>query len=143
MAATCPGHCRRAVLQGSVRLPAVGDAPARWRWRTSFAAAYPPHFCRRLAGLLWDAAPPGARRQPGECRVEQFWEERLAACIEQRVEQFVSAGALPTSATLGWELADGYWDGQPLKWELGALVDREGPGSRQPAGRRAATPASR
>ncbi|CAK0903481.1 unnamed protein product, partial [Prorocentrum cordatum] len=102
MGQLCPGHGRHVVLQGSVHLPGTG-----WRWRTSFASVYPLRFCRRLAGLCWDAAPSPAWRSCADARLDEQRGSQLAAARSSVVDEPFHLGALPRAATLGWESADG------------------------------------
>ena len=115
----CPGCRQHVVLQGSVFVEGIG-----WRWRTSYAAAYPPALCRAVAGVLGDAAPPSAYCRPGEPLLAAAWEgelRRAAGAAEPGPGAAVALPVLPRRATLGWEGASRSWDGPELGEELGIL----------------------
>ena len=52
------------IVQGTVT-----DANGRSRWRTSYAAAYPPDLARAIARVVFDAAPRSGRRTNMEPKV--------------------------------------------------------------------------
>ena len=120
----CPGCKRHVILQGSVFVEGVG-----WRWRTSYAAAYPPALCRAVARVLGDAAPPSAYSGPGEPLLAPAWEDELrraAGAGEAGPSAAVALPSLPRRATLGWEGASRSWDGPELGEELRILREHRG-----------------
>ena len=98
------------------------------RWRTSFASQYPPAFCRRFAGLLWDAAEDACWRPFNEAKISLEWEQQLATASKQVISEPLCVVPLPKEATLGWEGARGQWGGQSLKWEIAVLREHRRPG---------------
>ena len=119
----CLGLCRQCpapgapyvVLSGKVQL-----AGARPRWRTAFAAAYPPRLAVALARVCRAAAPPGCFRRPREPLLDDFWDWRLATSRQPAADHLrrVAAPRLARAARLGWEGAVKYWDGKPWRDEL-------------------------
>ena len=112
----CPGHVARVILQGTVK------GMFGTRWRTSFAAAYPPGLCRAWARCAVLAAPPGAR--PGRrTRLDPWWEQRLADAVDSLIEHPLVLEHLAAKPQLGWEHATGFWCGLPWRAELRILDD--------------------
>ena len=116
LARCCPGHSEHVVLQGTVRHPTLGT-----RWRTHFAAAYPPGLARAVGRGLCAAAPRSAWRNQGEPVLHPWWQRRLAAARGCAASGGVALPPLPASASLGWEGATGQWGGLPLDRELRIL----------------------
>ena len=120
----CPGCQQHVILQGSVFVEGIG-----WRWRTSYAAAYPPALCRAVARVLGDSAPPSAFCRPNEQLLAPAWEDELwraAGGAEAGPGDAVALPLLPRRATLGWERASRSWDGVDLGKELGILRAHRG-----------------
>ena len=92
---TCSGHSER--LQGLVKPPG-----GKWVWKTSLASAYPPTLCRAYARAVHAAAPRAAHRADGEDALRSRWEQELAACVGQRVEQPLLAPRCPRRYAIAW-----------------------------------------
>ena len=69
---TCKCTEHRERLQGLVH---VGG---KWRWKTSFASAYPPRLARSYAAVAESLAPRSAYRDHGARKLDPRWEEALA-----------------------------------------------------------------
>ena len=69
---TCKCTEHRERLQGLVH---VGG---KWRWKTSFASAYPPRLARSYAAVAESLAPRSAHRDHGARKLDPRWEEALA-----------------------------------------------------------------
>ena len=100
---TCSGHFER--LQGLVKPPG-----GKWVWKSSLASANPPAFCRAYARAVHAAAPCAAHRADGEDALRSRWEQELAACIGQRVEQPLLAPKCPRRYAVPWAGAQRRWN---------------------------------
>ena len=114
----CPGHSRYVILQGKVHSKKDGD-----RWRTSYAAAYPPRLVRAWARALCGSAPRHSWRQAIEPRLWPWWEQRLAIVSGAKAPQRCLAAPRLKPERLGWEGSDQNWDGLDLKTELDILKE--------------------
>ena len=118
LAMQCPGHSRHVILQGKVHSKKDGD-----RWRTSYAAAYPPRLVRAWARALCGSAPRHSWRQANEPRLWPWWEQRQASVSGAMTPQRCLAAPRLQPERLGWEGADRHWNGLDLKTELSILQE--------------------
>ncbi len=116
MAGRCPGHRRHVRLQGTV------EHQGKRLWRTKFAAAYPPRFCRALAATLGHAAPSSGWARWNEAQPEHKWERSLAAAVNVPAPSGpVAAPRLAKRTVLGWEGSREQWGGEAVHVECRIL----------------------
>ena len=117
LALRCPGHDRHVVLRGTVAVPGQPH-----KWRTSFAATYPPRLCRAFAKVLRDAAPSAGHRGVLEGSLDSWWERRVAqVCGLEPPSRRLALGAVGNCCRLGWEGSDRHWCGDAVDVELDIL----------------------
>ena len=92
------------------------------KWRTSFAATYPPRLCRAFAKVLRDAAPSAGHRGVLEGSLDSWWERRVAqVCGLEPPSRRLALGAVGNCCRLGWEGSDRHWCGDAVDVELDIL----------------------
>ena len=61
------------------RLQGLVHVGGKWRWKTSFASAYPPLLARSYAAVAESVAPRSAWRNHGSRKLDPRWEAMAAA----------------------------------------------------------------